>query len=52
MAYEEQDKATSLYITYMVYMIITRCTMALFFAVVLEETPWEGNLAPAQDVKI
>ena len=39
MAYEEQDEATSLYISYMVYMIITqtRCTMALFLVVILEE---------------
>ena len=39
MAYKERDKATSLYISYMVYMIITqtRCTMALFLAVISEE---------------
>ena len=40
MVYEEWDKATSLYISYMVYMIIiqTRCTMALLLSVILEES--------------
>ena len=64
MAYEERNEATSLYISYMVYMIIThtRCTMALFLAVISEERhrrrpstsssrPWERNLAPAQNAK-
>ena len=39
MAYEERDEATSLYTSYMVYMIITqtRGTMALFLAVISEE---------------
>ena len=39
MAYEEHDEATSLYILYMVYMIITqtRCTTALLLAVISEE---------------
>ena len=38
--YKEWDEATSLYITYMVYMIITqtRCTMAFLLAVILEES--------------
>ena len=63
MAYKERDKATSLYILYMVYMIITqtRCTMVLFLAVILEERrrpftsssrPRERNLVPAQNAKI
>ena len=65
MAYEERDEATSLYISYMVYMIITqtRCTMALSLAVILEERrhhsrpsvsgspPQEINLQPAHNAK-
>ena len=66
MAYEERDEAPSLYISYMVYMIITqtRCTMALFLAVISEERrrrrcrpstsgswPWGKNLALAQNAK-
>ena len=65
MAYKERDKATSLYISYMVYMIITqtRCTMALSLTVIPEERrrhcrpstsgsrSWERNLAPAQNAK-
>ena len=40
MAYEEQDKAKFLYITFMVYLIITqtRCTMAFLVAVISEES--------------
>ena len=40
MAFEERDKATSFFISYMVYMIIaeTRCTIALLLAVILEES--------------
>ena len=65
MAYEERDKATSLYISYMAYMIITqtRCIMALFLAVISEERrcrrrpsapgsrPRERNLVPALNAK-
>ena len=65
MAYEERDEATSLNISYMVYVIITqtRCTMALLLAVILEERrrrrpstsssrPQEKDLKPAQNAKI
>ena len=66
MAYEERDEAPSLYISYMVYMIITqtRCTMALFLAVISEDRrrrrrpstsssrPREKNLEPAQNAEI
>ena len=63
MAYEERDEAASLYIPYMLYMIITqtRCTVALFLTVISEESqrrssasdsrPRERNLAPAQNAK-
>ena len=60
-----EDKATSLYNLYMVYLIITktRCTIAAFLAVISEERCcccrpstsgswlWERNLAPAQNAK-
>ena len=65
MAYEERDEATSLYISYMVYMIITqtKCTMALLLAVISEERrcrrrsstsgsqPQQKNFKPAQIAK-
>ena len=65
MVYKERDKATSLYISYMLYMIITlnRCTMVLLLAVISEERrrrrspsvssaqPREKNLQPAQNAK-
>ena len=61
MAYEERDEAASLYISYIVYVIITqtRCTVPLLLAVISEEKcpsissspPWEQNLEPAQNVK-
>ena len=65
MAYEERDEAPSLYISYMVYMIITqtRCTTVLLLVVILEERcrhrrpstsgsqPGERNLTPAQNAK-
>ena len=66
MAYEEQDEATSLYILYMVYMIMTqtRCTMALLLVVSSEESrrrrrhpstsdsqPCEKSLEPAHNAK-
>ena len=65
MAHEEQDEATYLYISYMVYMIITLTghTMALLLAMILEERrcsqrpstsgsrPRERNLAPVQNAK-
>ena len=65
MAYEERDEATSLYTSYMVYMIITqtRCTMALLLAVISEESRRhcsstsgsrlrEKSLEPAQNATI
>ena len=64
MVYEEQDEATSLYILYMVYMIVTQttCTMVLLLAVISEERPrrrlstsgsqpQEKNLEPSQNTK-
>ena len=63
MAYEEQYEATSLYITYIVYMVITQTkyTVALLLAVILEERrhrpstssswPQGKNLEPAQNTK-
>ena len=49
MAYEEQGEATSLYISYMVYMIITqtRCTMALLLAVIWREAAVATAVAAA-----
>ena len=67
MPYKERDKATSMYISYMVYMIITqtRHTMALFLSVISEERrfcchrpstssswSWEKNLEPAPNTEI
>ena len=62
MAYEEQDEATSLYISYIITQ--TRCTMVLLLAVISEEScscqccastsgsqPREKNLEPAQKAK-
>ena len=65
MAYEEQDEATSLYISYKVYMIITqtRGTIGALACSFLEKSqcrrrpsisgspPREKNLEPAQNVK-
>ena len=64
MVYEERDEATSLYTSYMVYMIITqtRCTMALLLVVISEERrrcrpstsgsrPQEKNLEYVQNAK-
>ena len=66
MVYEEQGEATSLHISYMVYMIITqaRCTRGPFLAVISEERrsrhcrpstssswPREKNLAPLKNAQ-